>query len=231
MNFSDLEKILKVSYKDIKLLSRALTHRSYLNEHTEENLVSNERMEFLGDAILELLISRKIYEDYPDMPEGDMTALRSRIVCTKTLSEISTALRLGEYLLLSRGEDEGGGRKNQTLLANCLEAVMGSIFLDQGFEKTDEFVRNNFYPKISEILNQNLKDSKSLFQEQAQEVEKITPNYKVLKEVGPDHDKIFTVGVYVGMRKIAQAEGKSKQEAEENSAKLALEKYQQKQYN
>lgn len=227
MNIQTLEKKIGFSFKEKDYLSRAVTHRSYLNEHPSENLSSNERLEFLGDAILELLISKRIYDDFPGLPEGDLTALRSKIVCTKTLSEIATQLDLGSFLHLSRGEDESGGRKNSTLLANCLEAIIGAVFLDQGLEKAKEFVENHFSPKIPEIVKENLKDAKSLFQEISQEKEKTTPVYQVLGEEGPDHAKVFTIGVFIGRKKISQAQGRSKQEAEENAAKLALEKYDQ----
>ncbi|PIU03592.1 ribonuclease III [Candidatus Shapirobacteria bacterium CG08_land_8_20_14_0_20_39_18] len=223
MDNKELEKKLFYAFDHSDLLFRALTHRSYLNEHQDKKLQSNERLEYLGDAVLELLISRKIYEDYPDLPEGDLTALRAKIVCTKTLSEIAKELELGKFLLLSRGEDEGGGRDNQTLLANCLEAIIGAVYLDQGFEAADKFVKKHFLPKIPVILGNNLKDAKSLFQEIVQEKEKVTPNYKVIQEVGPDHAKIFTVGVFLDKKKVAQAEGRSKQEAEENAAQAALE--------
>lgn len=225
MDFSDLEKNLGHNFKDKNLLFCALTHRSYLNEHQSKNLISNERFEFLGDAVLELTISRKIFSDFPKLPEGDLTALRSKIVCTKTLSEIAKELEIGKFLLLSRGEDEGGGRSNPTLLANCLEAIIGAVYLDQGDDVVSKFINDHFILKISSILKDNLKDSKSLFQEIAQEKERITPIYKVIDQTGPDHAKIFTVGVYLNKKKISQAEGRSKQEAEENAAKLALENY------
>lgn len=225
MPLETLEKVIGYQFKNPDLLFRALTHRSYLNEHREKNFASNERIEFLGDAVLELVISQKIFTDYPNLPEGDLTALRSKIVCTKNLALIAKEIDLGKNLMLSRGEDEGGGRNNQTLLANCLEAIIGAIYLDGGLESSTNFIQDHFYSRIPEIFNQNLKDAKSLFQEIAQEKERITPIYKVMEEQGPDHSKIFTVGVMIENRLIAKAQGHSKQEAEENAAKLALENY------
>lgn len=225
MDFTALENNLGFTFKDKNLIFCALTHRSYLNEHQDKNLVSNERFEFLGDAVLELTISKKIFDDFPLLPEGDLTALRSKIVCTKTLSEIAKELNLGKFLLLSRGEDEGGGRTNPTLLANCMEAIIGATYLDQGYEAANKLVIDHFSIRISEILKNNLKDAKSLFQEIAQEKERITPIYKVVDQVGPDHAKIFTVAVFLDKKEISKAEGRSKQEAEENAAKLALENY------
>lgn len=220
-----LEKNLGISFKNKSVLREALTHRSYLNEHPNLGLSSNERLEFLGDAILEFLISRLLFKRYPESPEGVLTAFRSRIVQTKSLSQIAQKFSVGEFLFLSRGEEEGGGRKNPGLLENAFEALLGAIFLDQGMEEVENFVKIHFTPEISSLKPSDLKDSKSLLQELAQEKEKITPSYKVLSQVGPDHAKIFTVGVYLGERKIGEGTGLSKQEAEEEAASEALKEY------
>lgn len=227
MNLSLLEKKLGVNFKNSALLQQSLIHRSYLNEHQNENFCSNERLEFLGDAVLELLVSRKIYQDFPNLPEGTLTAIRSRIVCTESLAQIAAELDLGRFLLLSRGEEDGGGRENPTLLANCLEAIIGAIYLDQGDKNIEKFFETYFTPKIPSFTDENLKDAKSLLQERTQETEKFTPYYKVLDQEGPDHAKTFTVGVFLGEKRLAQAKGRSKQEAEEAAARLALENFTQ----
>ncbi len=225
MNLSDLEKKLEISFKNKNLLREALTHRSYLNEHPDSSLSSNERLEFLGDAILEFLISRLLFEQFPNFSEGILTACRSKIVRTKTLSSLAKDFSLGEFLFLSKGEEEGGGRVNLGLLENAFEALLGAIFLDQGMEKADQFVKKHFLPLLREIKPSELKDAKSLLQELAQEKEKITPTYKVISEIGPDHAKIFTVGVFLGKKKIGEGKGVSKQEAEEEAAQKALDRY------
>lgn len=225
MDSNKLEEKLNISFKNKNLLKEALTHRSYLNEHPSFSLSSNERLEFLGDAILEFLISKLLFERFPDRSEGVLTAFRSRIVRTKTLSEVAQNFGIGEFLFLSKGEEEGGGRKNPGLLENAFEALIGAIFLDEGIEKVADFVKKIFVPIIKELRPSDLKDSKSLLQELAQEREKITPLYKPLTQVGPDHAKIFTIGVYLGEKKLAEGSGPSKQEAEEEAAKNALKNY------
>ncbi|MFZ5366314.1 MAG: ribonuclease III [Patescibacteria group bacterium] len=225
MDLENLEKKLGISFKNKNLLQEALTHRSYLNEHPNSTRSSNERLEFLGDAILEFLISRLLFKQFPNSPEGVLTAFRSRIVQTKTLSRMAQKFSLGEFLFLSRGEEEGGGRKNSGLLENAFEALVGAIFLDQGIDEVNKFVKENFEPEILSLKPSDLKDAKSLLQELAQEKEKITPTYKVLSQVGPDHAKMFTVGVYLGEEKIGEGAGLSKQKAEEEAAKAALKIY------
>lgn len=226
MNLSLLEKNLAFDFKNEDLLCQALTHRSYLNEHSQETLVSNERLEFLGDAILESIISEMLFDQFPNATEGIMTALRSRLVCTDSLAGIAKELELGSFLFLSRGEEEGGGRNNPSILANTLEAIIGAMFCDKGTEGVSPFLKKYFSSKISDLNSSNLKDHKSLLQEKAQEKEKITPTYKVVKEEGPDHAKCFTVGVYLAKRELSQGQGYSKQEAEEDAARIALENYQ-----
>ncbi|MDO8551140.1 MAG: ribonuclease III [bacterium] len=224
-NPQQLEEILEISFEDKKLLREALTHRSYLNEHQEEKLSSNERLEFLGDAVLEFVVSRLLFEYFPTSPEGFLTACRSQIVQTKTLSQLAKKLSLGQFLLLSKGEEEGGGRENLGLLENAFEAIVGAIYIDQGVQRVEDFLKKYFTSLIENLSPEDLKDAKSLLQEKTQEREKITPSYRLIKQEGPDHAKIFTVGVFLQKRKLSDGQGRSKQEAEEAAAQKALEKY------
>ncbi len=224
-NLEKLQKRLGINFNQPQLLAQALVHRSYLNEATGKGLESNERLEFLGDAVLSFVVSLWLYQKFPDYKEGELTNLRSNLVRTSTLAKIANQLKIGQNLLMSRGEKRAGGEKNLSLLANALEAVIGAIFLDQGMAKAENFIKNQLEPFLSKILSKGeFKDSKSLLQEKIQEKIKETPVYKILKEKGPDHAKIFTVGVYSQKKLLAQATGKSKQEAEEKAARAALEK-------
>lgn len=219
-----LQDVLKVKFKNQKLLENAFVHRSYLNEHPGFSLPSNERLEFLGDAILEFSISKYLYQKYTHAPEGQLTAIRSAIVKTDSLASEARKLNLGDYLLLSKGEEEGGGRKNPYLLANTFEALIGAIFLDQGMDKTEKFLKENLFYKIAEVVKGGeIKDPKSLFQELTQEKFSVTPTYRVLSEEGPAHAKIFRVGVFLRKEKIAEGKGRSKQEGSEEAAREALE--------
>lgn len=220
-----LEKAVKIRFKDQSLLRQALTHRSYLNEHPKLKLSSNERLEFLGDAILEFFISNTLFEKHPKLPEGDLTAMRSRVVCTDSLAKVGRKLKLGDFLFLSKGEEVSGGRKNKSLLANGVEALIGAIFLDQGRQTCEKFVLANFKTAVDNLAHDQLKDAKSLLQEKTQERQKLTPRYKILREVGPDHAKTFIVGVFADSKKLGEGKGSSKQEAEEEAARAALEKY------
>lgn len=224
MNLGLLEKNLNLNFCHKELLREAVTHRSYLNEHREENLRSNERLEFLGDAVLEFAVSKLLYQHFPLAPEGFLTACRSQIVQTRALSDLAAKFSLGNFLLLSKGEEESNGRQNPGLLENAFEAVIGAIFIDQGIEKAISFIAEHFTPLIVALSPDRLKDAKSLLQEKTQEREKITPAYRVLRQAGPEHAKIFTVGVYLGKNKLAEGQGRSKQEAEEAAARAALEK-------
>lgn len=218
-----MEEIIK-KFKNKSLLKEAFTHRSYLNE-TREKLNSNERLEFLGDAVLELLVSEHLFHRFPNFPEGRLTNLRSAIVRAESLARAARKLNLGEKLLMSKGEEEGGGRKNLSLLANCFEALLGALYLDQGISRVKEFLQATIFIYVPEIIKKRTyQDFKSYLQEKIQEKTKISPIYKVLKEEGPDHQKIFTVGVYVKDKKIGEGRGKSKQEAEQEAAKEGLEK-------
>lgn len=206
-------------FKNPKIEKQAFIHRSYLNENKELNLTSNERYEFLGDAILEFWISDILFKRFPDFTEGDLTNLRSLVVCTTNLAKISAKIKLGEKILLSKGEEKHGGRENTSILADAFESYLGAIFLDQGIKAVYKFLNKTLTPSIDLISKQkSLKDPKSIFQEIAQSKEGITPNYKTLSESGPDHKKTFEVGVYLVDRLIAKGKGNSKQKAEEDAS-------------
>ncbi len=223
MDTNKLEKITGVIFKDKSLLKQAFTHRSYLNENRASGMEHNERLEFLGDAVLELVVTDYLYKKYPGKPEGDLTALRSALVNSVMLASVSTDLELNEYLLLSRGEAKDTGRARQYILANTFESLVGAIYIDQGYDSAEEFIARALLPRIKEVEEQKLwVDAKSYFQEKAQEMLGVTPNYKTMKEVGPDHDKVFTVGLYINSTMISEGSGKSKQEAEQDAAKNGL---------
>lgn len=214
------------NFKNQKNFEQAFIHRSYLNEKGREgNLVSNERLEFLGDSILTFLTSQFLYKKFPDLPEGKLTNLRSFLVKTQTLAQTARELNLGSYLKLSRGEEEARGRENSSLLANAFEALVGAIFLDGGLSKTKAFLAKVLFFKVGKANPKTaFKDDKSFFQELIQKDKKPAPVYRVLQTVGPDHKKKFTVGVFVEGKAWGEGKGFSKQEAEQNAAKAALEK-------
>lgn len=227
MNESELKKAietqLQISFKNTKLLQNAFVHRSYLNENRKFDLPSNERLEFLGDACLELVISEFLFERYPNEPEGKLTNYRSALVNTTSLAETSRDLNLGTYLLLSNGEEDGGGRTSEQILANTFEAFLGALYLDQGYEAAKNFVHSHLSQKIVDIIdNETFKDPKSKFQEITQAEVNITPVYNLISETGPDHNKVFTVKVRLGSKEIAKGQGGSKQKAELDAAKNAL---------
>lgn len=222
-DFSLLEKKLGIGFNDKGLLEQAFTHRSYLNENPKSGLSHNERMEFLGDAVLELAITEHLYKKYPDKAEGELTNWRASLVNAKMLAALAEELGFNDFMLLSRGEEKELGKARQYILANAFEAFVGALHLDLGYEAADKFIEKCLLPKLPEIIRKKLyKDAKSHFQEEAQEKEGITPAYKVLKEYGPDHKKKFTVGVFLEEKMVAEGEGYSKQEAEEEAAKEAL---------
>lgn len=222
-DLSEFEKIIGVEFKDKDFLKQALTHRSYLNEHRGPKTGHNERLEFLGDAVLELVITRYLYDEYPDKTEGDLTSIRSALVNATTCATVAKELNLNDFLLLSRGEAKDTGRARQYILANALEAVIGAIYMDRGYEKAEDFILRHIAPQTPKIVKEALwVDAKSKFQEKAQEVAGVTPSYKTLKETGPDHDKKFTVGVFLGDKLIADGLGDSKQDAEQAAARKAL---------
>lgn len=223
INFSDFEKKTKIIFKDKNLLQQAFIHRSYINENPAAGLSHNERLEFLGDAVLELVVTDFLYKKYPTYTEGELTALRSALVNAVIISEVASEIGMNQYLLLSKGEAKDNGKARQYILANTYEAYVGAVYLDQGIEVVDEFISTTLLPQTDEIVNKKLwRDAKSLVQEKAQEFVNVTPAYKVLQESGPDHDKHFTVGIYFGTSLIAEGKGKSKQEAEQKAAESAL---------
>jgi len=216
---------LGVTFKNLDLLIEALTHRSYLNEHRTASGSHNERLEFLGDAVLELTVTHFLFEKFPNKPEGDLTAYRAALVNTYSLAETAEGLGVNDMLLLSKGEKKDTGRARQIILANAFEAILGAIYLDQGYEAAERFVAKNLYSKIDTVIkNRTWQDAKSQFQEVAQDKKSVTPTYKTISETGPDHDKQFTVGVFLADKEVARGDGKSKQEAEQAAAQAALDR-------
>ena len=223
VNFSDFEKKINVSFKNKDLLMQAFIHRSYINENGGTGLSHNERLEFLGDAVLELIVTDFLFKKYPTYTEGELTALRSALVNAIIISEVASVIGINDYLLLSKGESKDNGKARQYILANTYEALVGAIYLDGGYNVADKFITKTLLPHTEEIVAKKLwRDAKSLVQEKAQEFVSVTPQYKVLNETGPDHDKHFTVGIYFGSELIAEGKGKSKQEAEQKAAEAAL---------
>jgi ribonuclease-3 len=219
----EFEKKVGVNFNDKNLLNQAFTHRSYINENRELQTEHNERLEFLGDAVLELVTTEYLYSKYPDKPEGDLTAYRSALVNTQTLSKTAKLLGFNEHLLLSKGESKDTGRARQYILADTFEAVIGAIYLDQGYGAAKKFIAENIFGLLDEIIEKGLWiDAKSMFQEKSQERVSVTPQYKTEAEEGPDHNKQFTVAVYLGKENVAKGSGKSKQEAEQDAARKAL---------
>jgi len=222
-DFPKLEKIIKVKFKNKDLIKQALVHRSYLNEHPSFELDHNERLEFLGDAVLELVVTEHLYLNYEN-PEGELTNWRASLVNSKMLSKIANELEVDEFLYLSRGEQKDTGKGRQYILANAMEAIIGAIYLDQGWDKANKFIQTFILKELPEILEKKLYvDPKSRFQEVAQEKTGVTPTYKVLKEFGPDHAKQFEVAVLLKNEQIAVGKGFSKQEAQEDAASRGLE--------
>jgi ribonuclease III len=222
-DIKDLAKKLGVKFKNLDLLLNAVTHRSYLNEHPNFAVGQNERLEFLGDAVIELSVTEYLYENYPN-PEGDLTNWRASLVNAITLGELAQDLGIGEYMLLSKGESKDKQSKARLyILANAFEAVVGAIYLDGGMKEADKFLKKNLFVKLPEILEKKLYlDPKSRFQEIAQERFTVTPSYRVLSETGPDHAKKFVIGVYIGDEMVAKGEGMSKHEAQVDAAKNGL---------
>lgn len=224
MDFSTLENKIKIKFKQPDFLQSAMTHRSYLNENRSYHLPHNERLEFLGDAVLELVTTEYLYRNFQN-PEGELTNLRSALVNYRILAEIAKELGMEEHILLSKGEAKDTGRARQVILANALESLIGAIYLDQGFDMSKIFVENFILVKLPEIMKGQLYlDPKSRLQEIVQEKLAITPTYKVLSERGPDHSKIFVVGVYIDDRLVGEGTGPSKQDAEVEAAKNSLGK-------
>ncbi|MCH7828426.1 ribonuclease III [Patescibacteria group bacterium] len=224
-DISTFQQATGIHFKNEDLLRQAFTHRSYLNENPETNLQHNERLEFLGDAVLELVVTESLYKNYPDKPEGELTTWRAALVNARMLAIVAKDLKLGDYLLLSHGEARETGKARDYILANATEALLGALYLDQGLKVCNKVIEQYVLNKLPQVLEEKLfEDAKSQFQELAQEKTGITPNYQVLQEWGPDHEKHFRVGVTIGKDLIAEGEGTSKQEAEQEAARVALEK-------
>lgn len=222
--FNKFEESIGINFSDITLLQRAFTHRSYINENPRSGLEHNERLEFLGDAVLELVVTDHLFRAYPQHTEGDLTAYRSALVNAVVAAEVAQELNINEYLLLSKGESKDTGRARQTILANAYESFIGALYLDQGYAVCETFIKKTLIPKLSTIIDKKLwRDAKSHVQEEAQERLGVTPSYEVIGQLGPDHDKFFTVGIYFADKKIAEGKGRSKQEAQQAAAQAALE--------
>lgn len=216
---------LGFDFENIELLLTAFTHRSYVNEHKKSTKEHNERLEFLGDAVLELVVTNYLYLNFSE-PEGTLTSWRSALVRTESISEAGRKLGYEPLVRMSRGEKRGSDRARAQILANSFEALIGAIYLDKGYQFADEFVSKHILVKLDEILNNgSWRDPKSHLQEISQSVDNMTPQYRVIEEIGPDHDKIFRLGVYVGDSLMGIGEGSSKQIAQQQAATEALDKY------
>lgn len=223
VDLAALERVVGITFADKMFLLTAITHRSYLNEHREAQQDHNERLEFLGDAVLELVTTDYLFKKYPEKPEGELTAIRAALVNTVSLSEAATNLGVNEYLLMSKGESRDTGRARQYILANAFEALIGAIYLDQDYNAATDFIARHLFSKTELIVEKRLwQDPKSRFQELAQEHANITPTYETINQEGPDHDRIFTVGVYLRHELVAEGQGRAKQEAEQQAAEKAI---------
>jgi ribonuclease-3 len=224
MDIEKLQKIIEVDFTKKELLQEAITHRSYLNENREYQLAHNERLEFLGDAVLELVVTEFLFNNYPN-PEGELTNWRAALVNGEMLSRVAKEIQIEEFILMSKGEKKDTGKARQYILANAIEAIIGAIYLDKGYKEAGDFINKNIIKKLPEVLKtKSYVDPKSFFQEKAQEIEQITPHYEVIEEWGPDHDKKFKVAVFLKDEQIAIGEGGSKQEAQRNAAEKGLRK-------
>ncbi len=224
VDVKDLAKVLGISIENPAFFQEALTHRSYLNENRGYQYPHNERLEFLGDAVLELAVTEFLFEKFPQKPEGELTNLRAALVNGEMLGSIGKTLGLDTFLLMSRGEAKDTGRARNYLVANAMEAIIGALYKDQGFIGAQQFIQNHVLSQLETVISEGLyTDAKSYFQEKAQEHTAVTPSYRILKEWGPDHDRHFIAGVYIEDELIAEGEGTSKQEAQRTAAKNALE--------
>lgn len=222
-DFAAFEKKIGHTFKNQALIEQAFTHRSYLNEIREAGREHNERLEFLGDAVLELVVTEFLYAKYPQKPEGELTAYRAALVNTISLAAAAGVLDMNDFLLLSKGESKDTGRARQIILANAFEALIGALYLDAGYAVAKKFIADQLFHKTEEVVAKRLwQDAKSRLQESAQEKMKITPTYEVTAQSGPDHDRTFTVAAYIGQEKVAEGQGRSKQEAEQQAAENAL---------
>jgi len=223
-NLSELESKLKLNFRNKKLLLNAFIHRSYLNEHKDYEGDSNERLEFLGDSVLSIIVSEYLYANLPKSPEGELTLLRAALVRTETLAKLAKELSLGQYLLLSRGEEDSGGRENTSILANTFEALTGAIYLNFGFEKAGGFITKIMLKNWKNLAESAVTDNKSKLQEVLQREYRKSPSYKLLSSWGPDHARNFEIGVYLEEKMLGSGTGKNKQQAAQNAAKSALSK-------
>ena len=222
-DLTNFQQEIGVKFKDQKTLAQAFVHRSFINENAKSQYEHNERLEFLGDAVLELSVTDFLFRKYKNKAEGELTAHRAALVNAVTLSEVAIDLEMNQYLMLSKGEAKDTGRARQSILADAFEAVIGVIYLEHGYVVADKFINKYLLSKTDEVVKRGLlKDAKSKVQEKSQDIYGVTPKYKVIKEVGPDHDKEFVVGIFFGGEKVAEGTGKSKQEAETDSAQKAL---------
>lgn len=223
MEFNTFEDKIGYTFADKRFIEQAFTHRSYLNENRAAGREHNERIEFLGDAVLELVVTEYLFAKYPEKPEGDLTAYRAALVNTISIADAATKLGMNEYLLLSRGESRDIGRARQIILANAFEALIGAIYLDGGYEPAKKFVGEQLFYKTDDVVANRLwQDAKSKLQELSQEKTGHTPTYNLVNQTGPDHDKTFTTAVSLGEERVALGEGRSKQEAEQDAAQKAL---------
>lgn len=225
VDFSKLEKNIGITFKKQKLLKEALTHRSYLNENPSWGVPHNERLEYLGDAVLELLVTEYLYAEYPSESEGQLTSLRAALVNYQMLARVAKEFSLENFILLSRGEAKDTGKAREVILANAFESLIGAVYLDGGYKSAAKVIQRFLLPHLKEVIKEGLYENvKGKLQEVVQEKLKITPTYKLIEETGPDHQKVFKVGVYYEDKLIAEGEGTSKQEAETAAARAALEK-------
>ena len=223
MTLKDFQQQNKIQFTNVKLLEQAFIHRSFINENPPSGLAHNERLEFLGDAVLELVVTEFLYAKYKDHNEGDLTAYRSALVNAITLGQLADELSFNDLMKLSKGEAKDVSRARSSILADAYEAVVGAIYLDQGYDIVRDFISKTLLVKTEDIIRQGLyRDAKSFVQEKSQDINGLTPAYRVIDEEGPDHDKRFRVGIYFGEDLIAEGNGKSKQEAETDAAKNAL---------
>jgi ribonuclease III len=219
------QEVIGYTFNNIELLEQAFIHRSYVNENPKLRFGHNERLEFLGDAVLELVATNHLYTKFPGKDEGELTAYRAGLVNAVLMGTIARDIGMNEYLMLSKGESRDTGRARSIILADTFEAVIGAVYLDGGYEPAKEFIHSSILVHTDEVIRKGLfRDAKSMVQEKAQEESGVTPGYRVLKEIGPDHDKRFTIGIYFGDNLIAEGNGKSKQEAEQTAAQAALVK-------
>ena len=224
-DLNDLEKTIGVHFTNADVLKEALTHRSYLNEHPEWALPHNERLEYLGDAVLELAVTEELFTRFPELPEGELTVYRAALVNYQRLAIVAGEIDLQQYLFMSRGEQADNSKAREVILANAIEALIGAIHLDGGYETVKNFIHRFVLVHLPEIIKtKSYRDAKSELQEIVQEETKITPSYRVLGESGPAHRKVFQVGVFLGEEKLGEGSGASKQEAEVEAARSALEK-------